>query len=263
MTRLQVLSALLVGASLTLLGGAVPSAATAQVNIEAARREDPPPGLSGSVGGNLAVQTGNVDLVQIGLSGRVYRVTGPVTSMLVGNGGIGLLGGSRFSSAGLIHLRQTRRINSWLSPEWYGQINYDRAQLLAFRVVAGGGARARVAEGAWGRVWGGTALMLEHERLTLPDTAVHPRRTTVLRASSFAAVRVATNDQLVITSTTYVQPRVSALGDVRMLENFALAVSVTTQVAVTVSFDLRYDSRPPDGIASLDTSLRSGVTLTY
>jgi len=34
-------------------------------------------------------------------------------------------------------------------------------------------------------------------------------------------------------------------------------------MAITVSFDLRYDGKPPDGITSLDTSLRTGVTFTY
>ena len=38
---------------------------------------------------------------------------------------------------------------------------------------------------------------------------------------------------------------------------------VTEALALTVSFDLRYDSGPPDGISSLDTSLRTGVTYTY
>ena len=33
----------------------------AQVNIESLRREDPPDGVSGSLGGDLSVNTGNVD----------------------------------------------------------------------------------------------------------------------------------------------------------------------------------------------------------
>jgi len=30
-----------------------------------------------------------------------------------------------------------------------------------------------------------------------------------------------------------------------------------------VTFDLRYDSGPPDGLAALDTRLRTGVTFSY
>ena len=154
-------------------------------------------------------------------------------------------------------------MREWISPEWYTQANYDRAQLLRFRVVAGGGIRTAVARGAWGQFGAGTALMLEHERLKLPDIAVHPQQTTVLRSSSFLTFRVAPGEQLVVTSTTYLQPDVQNPGDVRFLENLRLASSITERVALTVSFNLRYDSRPPDGIERIDTALRTGVTYTY
>ena len=49
----------------------------------------------------------------------------------------------------------------------------------------------------------------------------------------------------------------------RALENLRVAASITDRVALTVSFNLRYDSRPPDGVARLDTVLRTGVTYTY
>ena len=65
----------------------------AQVNIESLRREDPPDGVSGSFGGDLAINTGNVDFVQMRLNGRVNRVQGNRTSLLVGEGGIAFLRG--------------------------------------------------------------------------------------------------------------------------------------------------------------------------
>jgi len=66
-----------------------------------------------------------------------------------------------------------------------------------------------------------------------------------------------------ITSTIYIQPTVSDWGDVRELVNLRLASSITDELDLTVSFDLRYDSRPPDGIDALDTSLRTGLRYTY
>ena len=245
------------------LAAALPLPVSAQVNVEALRRDDPPLGYSGTFGGDLAVRTGNVDLVQIGLNARLYRVTESATRLIVGNGGLGLLGGSRFSSSGLFHYRQTYRYNENVSPEWYWQVNYDRPQLLDFRVVTGGGARTSFARGDWGQFGMGAALMLEHERLDLPDLAVHPDQTTLLRWSYFLTLRVVPNENLVITSTTYLQPVLDDFDDLRMLANLRLASSITDELDLTVSFDLRYDSRPPDGISALDTSLRTGVRYTY
>jgi len=109
----------------------------------------------------------------------------------------------------------------------------------------------------------GAALMLEHERLALPDSAVHPDHTTMIRGSYFLTLRLVPNENLVITSTTYLQPAFGDSGDLRTLANLRIATSVTDELDLTVSFDLRYDSRPPDQVSALDTSLRTGLRYTY
>ena len=249
-------------AALALLSTLTPTL-SAQVNIEALRRDDPPPGRSGSFTGDLTVRTGNVDLVQVGLSGRHDVVTEGATTLIVGDGGIGLLGGSRFASSGLLHLRRTHDFGGWLLPEWYAQTNYDRAQLLRFRLVGGAGIRSEVARGDWGQLGAGTSLMVEHERLKLGEEAEHPSQTTSLRSSTFVSLKLSSASGFVVTSTTYLQPMLRRPGDVRILENMRLSSPVTERVALTVSFDLRYDARPPDGIAALDSTLRTGITYTY
>ena len=248
---------------LIVLAASLPLPVSAQVNVEALRQDDPPLGYSGTFGGDLTLRTGNVELVQVDLNARLYMVTESVTTLMVGNGGLGLQGGSRFASSGLLHYRETYRYNDLISPEWYGQLNYDRPQLLDFRVVTGGGARASFANGEWGEFGMGAALFLEHERLDLSDAAVHDNRTTAIRGSYFLTLRLVPNENLVITSTTYLQPAVGNWGDLRTLANFRVAASVTDELDLTVSFDLRYDSEPPDEISALDTSLRTGLRYTY
>jgi hypothetical protein len=257
-SELRLLLALAAALPMTL-----PIPVDAQVNVEALRQEDPPLGRSGTFGGDLTVRTGNVDLVQLNLNARLYLVTESVTRLIVGNGGLGLQGGDRFASSGLLHYRETYRPDNLISPEWYGQLNYDRPQLLDFRVVAGGGARTSFASGDWGDFGMGAALFLEHERLDLADTAVHDNETTAIRGSYFLTLRLVSSENLVITSTTYLQPEVGNWGDLRTLANLQLATSVTDALDLTVSFDLRYDSRPPDEISALDTSLRTGIRYAY
>ncbi|MDX1647729.1 MAG: DUF481 domain-containing protein [Longimicrobiales bacterium] len=240
-----------------------PPVLSAQVNVEALRRDDPPLGSSGTLGGDLTVRTGNVDFVQLGLEARLYHVTERITTLVVGDGGLGFLRSNRFASSGLAHYRQTFSYRPYLSPEWYAQLNYDRSQRLSFRAIVGGGARTSLTSGEWGDFGAGSALMLEHERLSLPDTAAHPARTTTMRWSNFLTLRVVPTETTVITSTTYAQPEFGDPGDIRVLESFRLATSITETLSLTVSFNLRYDSDPPDGIAVLDTTLRTGVTYSY
>ena len=127
----------------------------------------------------------------------------------------------------------------------------------------GGGARSAFASGEWGKFGMGVSLMVEHERLDLPDAAIHDDQTTTIRWSYFVTLRLVPNENLVITSTTYLQPKFDTLGDLRTLENLRVAVSVTDELDLTISFDLRYDSRPPDLISALDTSLRTGLRYAY
>jgi len=255
---------LLLCSVLLLPPGLRPAPLEAQVNIEVLRTDSLPMGRSGSVGGDLSIRTGNVDFVALDFRGRVYDVTPTETRLLVGNGGLGFLAQSRFASNGLIHYRRSyTAVSSYVDPEWFGQINYDRSRQLTFRAVAGGGIRTAFAQGDWGQFGAGSSGMLEYERLALPDTASHPQRTLGARWSNFLTLRVVPSETLVIASTTYVQPALTDFGDYRALENLRLSASVTETLALTVSFDLRYDSRPPDGLAALDTRLRTGVTYTY
>ena len=241
----------------------LPNSVSAQVNVEALRQDDPPLGRSGTFGGDLTVRTGNVQLVQLNLNARLYKVTESVTTLIVGSGGLGLQGGTRFASSGLLHYRETYRNDKLISPEWYGQLNYDRPQLLDFRAVAGGGGRTSFARGEWGQFGMGAALFLEHERLDLTEAAVHDDQTTSVRGSYFLTLRLVPNDNLVITSTMYLQPVVGNWGDLRTLATFQLATSVSDEWDLTVSFDLRYDSEPPDDISALDTTLRTGLRYAY
>lgn len=242
----------------------LPAWASAQVNIESLRRTDPAPGYSGSLGGDLTLTTGNVDFIQTSFSARVNHVGTRVTMLLIGEGGLGLLHSDRFASSGLLHYRWGYRLNDRLSPEWYAQLNYDRPQRLDLRSLVGAGVRTEITNGSWGRFGAGTSVMLERERLSLPDSARHPDRTTTLRNSTFLTVRVVSGERLVVSSTTYAQPSfTNVLGDLRVLENMSVASSLTDRLDLTVTFDLRYDSGPPDGIEALDTRLRTGVTFRY
>ncbi len=253
--------AILVGLG-TLCG--VPVTGAAQVNVEVLRPDDLPLGRSGTVGGDLAARKGNVDYVALDVRARLYNVREGSTRLIVGSGGIGFLDTSRFASSGLIHMRTTYTpVYRSVAPEWLVQANYDRPLLLDFRLLGGGGIRGPFHRGDWGNVGGGTTLMLEQEWLSLPDTALHPGRTLEVRWSNFVSLRVIASETTVITSTTYIQPALSDFGDFRVLESAQLATSITEELALTVSFDLRYDSDPPDGLAALDARLRTGVTYRY
>jgi hypothetical protein len=70
------------------------------------------------------------------------------------------------------------------------------------------------------------------------------------------------SDTVSFINTVYLQPRLDDFGDTRILDDAALAFQITEGLTFSTAFNLRYDSRPPDGIGDLDLSLRNAISLT-
>jgi len=235
----------------------------AQVNIERLRRNTDRTGLLGTARLDLTARTGNVRLVLLNVESRADLVRRDWTAFLIGSSDVGWQGGRRFSNTALFHLRATALTSRPVGVEAFGQVDYDKARRLDFRSVIGGGARFAIAGGAGGRVAGGTGLMVEHERLDLPDSAAHPRRTDAVRSTSYLTFQLQRSERISIAGTGYAQPKLDEPGDVRVLADTRLAVQLVGGVSLTVTAKLRYDSRPPDDIADLDTTLTTGLALEW
>ena len=112
-------------------------------------------------------------------------------------------------------------------------------------------------------LWPGSGYMFEYERLELPDTASHPRTASVHRWSSYLTSRLSAGARTTVVATVYGQPRFDEIADFRILSDVSLAVSITRTLSLSISFELRYDSRPPDDVVSLDTQLTNGISVGF
>jgi Protein of unknown function, DUF481 len=241
----------------------MPGILRAQVNVERLRRTPAGTGVSGSAGANLTARTGNVQLVLLSLNGRLDYARPHWLAFAVGNTDVGWQGGQRFSNAGLLHLRYNYVATPAVAAELFGQIDYDKARLLAFRAIAGAGPRFTVhGAGRW-RLAMGTAYMLEHERLDLPAGAPGPANTTVSRWSNYVSASYGAAPRLAAVATVYAQPRFDDFSDTRVLADFRLAVQLVGSVSLTVASHVRYDSQPPQGIRPVDTALTTGVSVEW
>lgn len=249
-----------------LLGGLLlplPGKLRAQVNTERLRRSVEQPGVSGATGLTALVRTGNVSLVLVNATARLDYDAGRWITFLVGAGDVGWQDGERFSNAGLLHFRQGLLVRPWLQPETFEQIDYDRSRLLSFRALLGGGPRFNLLRGPLWHLSVGTAAMFEHEALDLPAGAAHPRETDVMRWSNYVTASAGTGRRIAGVFTIYAQPRFSDLGDARILADGRLAVQLSGTLSLTQTLNLRYDSRPPDGIRGLDTSWQTGLAVEW
>lgn len=234
----------------------------AQVNVERMRIADTALGWGGEAALGFSVRIGNVRHTLLEPSSRVDFVTPGLESFLVLRGDLGIEDGQRYSNAGLMHLRATRR-RGLLAPEVFAQINFDRSQRLLFRWLAGGGVRARLRNGPRASVRLGTALMYELEHLDLDSAAVHPDETRKVRWSNYVSLRAVSPAGARFIMTAYAQPDLADFADARVLVESTAAAPLVGGVALTLTAWARLDTRPPDGVKRLDAELRSGVAVTF
>jgi len=238
--------------------------ATAQVNIEALRRDAGSTGFSGALALNLELHTGNTDLKEIGLEGRLDFSHPNVNTFILARNDFGWEQGERFADEGLIHFRQHYPVHGRIGLEAFTQYNYDTTYRLDTRVLAGGGFRFHLVESGAFQLWEGASAFLEHERLNgFPEGDEHSDRSTVVRWSHYLSSRIAVNDRVVSTGTVYFQPLWNAIGDTRVLGELNLEIDLAGPLVLALSYVMRYDSRPPEGVSKLDTVLENGLAVTF
>ena len=240
-----------------------PSYISAQVNIEKFRKELYPRGFSGYIELDLSSRTGNVDLTEITIENRNDYMWKDINSFLISRGDYGWQDGKQYSNEALIHLRNVFRVTSNWQPEVFAQIDYNKERLLSFRGLFGSGLRFAIYNSNETKFWCGTAFMIEHERLDLIQVDSNEKEVTVIRWSNYLTTNIDFNELIEWTSTTYFQPLIEHFGDIRIISETNLDVKLIKQLSLIIGFQMRYDSKPPDNIKSLDTSLRNGLVMKF
>lgn len=262
------------GAALLVALGLGPTA-WGQVNTEKLRSWERP-GLGGGVDFALNYRSGNVDLVQVttGVQLRWARLA-PATSStapgrlldlvyFVGSQDLGIQPAGRFKNAGFGHLRWTRMWHRRVGTELFVQAQYNEFILLQQRYLGGLGARWEVLSGKAGEVVLGSAYILEFEDNAVPEDGPDVKEVLAHRWSSYLSVKAYLSDPAVsVVDTVYVQPRLTDLSDLRVLNEAELSVQVTGALALVAGVYLRYDSQPVSGVERLDVSTENKLRVTF
>lgn len=236
--------------------------AHAQVNTEKMRAFEVD-GWATTLGGDLALRSGNSDLYELGLSSRLDARHGKHYAFIVSSLRYGKEAGNVFKNEAFAHLRYNYRLLNWLVAEGFGQIERDGFTLLQVRLLGGAGVRFRHFHGDRFGLFQGTTMMVEYEDLDAGKVGTHPATVNVVRWSNYVNVQFRLSEQTTFINTFYVQPQVDDFGDIRLLDEAALAVALTEHLTFRTTFRLRYDSRPPGDIESLDLEVRNGLAVSF
>ncbi len=251
---------------LVLLGLIAPSLALAQVNTEKLRLTPDGEGLTGSVALSLTSGTGNVGKLDTSTSAGVASRWGDNLAFAVATSQYAakekredrladytsgeersiLHSDHRYAHKHLLAARYNRFFSERFIGEIFAQAEYNQFLLLDLRALGGLGGRLVLfsEEAADGCL--GVGYMAEYEQLDT-DAIAEEEEAAILahRLTAYLTFTLNLSDELSLVSTTYAQPRLTELVDLRVYNESSLSLPITESLAWSLAFTLRHDTQPP------------------
>lgn len=255
--------------------------AHAQVNAEVLRPNPLRTGWSFGVDGSLAVSRGNIELLDVGGSGRVqYQTLHPLPPaeegvpaplpyisqrvFLTASARFAERAQSAFINQAFVHGRWIAMWHERVGSDLFVQYQFNQFLRLQGRAVAGTGVRVEIVHLPMFMMWGGSGYMFEYNRISdLPGATDEPE-TFEHRFTNYLTMRLAVlGGRLLVQNTLYYQPRFDAFSDFRVLEEFESMAKVSEMFSLGVTLSVLHDSAPPSGVKETDLRLLSTVRLSF
>ena len=239
--------------------------ARGQVNTEAMRRSERPPGWYAALAADLGYVAGNSSLLKFKTNARLDHLTNLGHTFVVGQLQQGRKDDQVFINKGFLHLRGVRRLRATLAMEGFVQQEFNEFINLGSRSLLGGGirwerGRAGDSTGAFWKINLGMGAMWEREEQTGQDAGV----IQLLRSTNYLVLRWSPDKRLAMFSTTYFQVDLGNFSDYRILWDGGLQVALSRRLAFNVKVDLRYDSDPPSDVEQpYDMELTNGISYSF
>ena len=113
------------------------------VNVESSRMQSDTVGWKGGVGAGVSLTQNTEKIFQLNLEAQLQYKTSRDRGiwMILGNLGLLKIGGDRFVSDDLIHIRYNKKVNEWLRWEVFGQYQNNIVTQIDSRTLFGTGPR--------------------------------------------------------------------------------------------------------------------------
>jgi putative salt-induced outer membrane protein YdiY len=165
---------------------------------------------------------------------------------------------SSIQNSGFQHVRYNYAVRKFLIPEAFVQAQYNQVWKLDLRFLVGAGPRFQLLKNDSNRVFMGALAMYEFERV---NGQARPNRD--FRLSTYFSMGFGLNKNLTFESITYYQPLFRKFKDFRVSSETSLRIAFTKHLGFKTSFQLNFDSRPPDGLTRMFYSFQNGLTFKF
>lgn len=235
----------------------------AQINTERFRADSAKIGFSGIANIDITAITGNTDFQFFNLNGRVNYNWGNDYTFFVVDGGFGWDKGERIFNQALAHLRHVQKLSDLLQLEIFTQTDFNKKRLLDDRRLIGGGLRFRILKQNNLKLRLGTSYFYEYEKFNSPINKDEKHIVYANRISTYLTFELSLKDDVTLLVVNHFQPKIGGWNDYRILSDNSLIIALSSLLDVKINFNLRYDTRPPQTIKSIDTITRFGFAFKF
>jgi Protein of unknown function, DUF481 len=241
----------------------VAGSALAQVNVEPLRRDLKTHGFSGHITGSFDGLTGNTEGVTAGGALLVGVHAGRHFAYLDATADYSRINHQTQVAKSFAHLREDVQLADWLWSEYFAQLETDHFRRIQLRELVGTGPRFRLFETEELSAFYGTAYMLEHTHLSYDPNAPAVLSETAERWSNYLALAYQVGKRVLMTNTTYYEPRISDFDDFHLLSVTALEFKITPILSSGVSLSVHYESRVPSDVKPTDVEVKNALDLKF
>jgi putative salt-induced outer membrane protein YdiY len=176
---------------------------------------------------------------------------------------LGIKNDAEYVHAAFSHLRYQYYATKLFAWETWVQGASNRFKRLSFRGLAGTGPRLEFFGQGPFRLSMGVHYMFELEELRSSPDATDALEEASHRSNSYLSFSWDLLANLVLTETLYFQPRLNAPAtDFRLANEVHVTAKVTRHFGLGTTFQVAYDSQPPEAVTRLDTALFASVTIS-
>ena len=248
--------------SVVLLSLALPCQALAIVNVLPAPGSEAT-GLSGSATLKGNIKTGNTDLIDVGLSTTTVYGSDNFQTSLKAAINYGEKSDETYLYNSFEHLRIRYKLTNFITPEAFVQHQFNQFTSIKFRGLVGLGAAFSLWSQDASHLVFGSTLMMEQE-VASGESIKFDADKIVSRWSNYLQIDFKTDTNVTFSSTIFVQPQITNVKDIRILNETGFSVKERKNVSLGSSFKLAYDSRPiSESVEKLDTATTIRLTLSY
>jgi len=226
---------------------------TQVINVEALRIVSDTTGWFGGLGTEFSIQKNTTLLYN--LSTNVHAQHKGKKNLWLAVADVEFLdaGGESFVNNGYTHLRFNRKLNYITRWEAFSQLQYNNITKIDLRWLIGTGPRFKLLHGEINKAYLGVLLMHEYEEESKGTIQKNQR------IGSYLSFNITPTKNIKIVSTTYFQPIIKDLADYRASTENSLEVALIEKLALTVTYNLAYDSTPFKEVPSTTYSLTNGL----